>query len=175
MRQQVGVTLAITHTVEGYAEAFGNQLRQCRLQPLAGGHDTGIQCQRSVGVEAQARHVLHRIQERAAGCLDAIAEADAAQTAAPPRLLLPRGEIVEASVRSRHRHVLLELAGIVGEGQAGAKRHLGRRDQVAPAQLERGEAGFVRGDVDQALDRVGGFRPAGAAIGRRGHDVGEYA
>ena len=49
------------------------------------------------------------------------------------------------------------------------------RDEVLAADLDRVHLQFGRQDVHHALDAVGGFRPAGAAIGIRGHGVGEDA
>ena len=71
-------------------------------------------------------------------------------------------------------HVLGEFAGIVGEGEPGLERHRVGRDGVFPPQLRRIDAELVGGDVDDALDDVGGFRPAVAAIGPHRIGVGEH-
>ena len=73
------------------------------------------------------------------------------------------------------QHVAFELAAIIGEGQRGFVWHRVGRNQVAAAQFVRRDAQFARGDIDDALDRVGGFRTPGAAIRRGGHGVGDDA
>ena len=79
-----------------------------------------------------------------------------------------------ASFADAH-HVALELAAVVLEEEPGVVGHGRRRHQVAQAQLEGIEPEIARGDVDQPLDDVGRLGPAGAAIGRVGHRVGEDA
>ena len=81
--------------------------------------------------------------------------------------LLEPGEIGEVE---RHVEALLELAAIVGEGQARFERHRLGRDHVAPAQFDRVDAELGGGDVDHPLDDIGRLGPAIAAIGP--HRVG---
>ena len=74
----------------------------------------------------------------------------------------------------RQVHALLELAAVVGEGEAGLERHRLRRDVVLPAQLGRVHLQLRRRAIDHALDHVGGLRPAVAAIGPARLRVGEH-
>ncbi len=87
----------------------------------------------------------------------------------------PRLETVELGHLRGLLHVAFEFAAVVGEGERGLVRHRLGRDQVDPAQLVRTDAEFARGDIDDALDRIGRLRPAGAAIGRGRHGVGQDA
>ena len=80
---------------------------------------------------------------------------------------LEPGEIGEFE---RQVHVLGELAAIVGEDQPGLERHRLGRDRVAAAQFDRVDAEFGGRLVDHALDDIGEFGPAVAAIGP--HRVG---
>ena len=86
----------------------------------------------------------------------------------------PRLEAALVRGVERHVHVLFELAAIVGEGHAGFERHGARRDGVAAAQFRRIDAGLVGRKIDHALDDVGGFRPAVAAIRPHRLGVGEH-
>ena len=90
------------------------------------------------------------------------------------RLRLARLEALGVGKLQRQVHVLLELAAVVGEGQPGLERHGVGRNVVAPAQLGRIDAEFVGGEIDHALDHVGRFRPAVAAIGPHRIGVGEH-
>ena len=94
-----------------------------------------------------------------------------------PRLLRFRPALLEAldvGQLQRLVHVLGELAGVVGEGEPGLVRHRVRRDGVLPPQLRRIDAQLVGGDIDHALDDVGGLGPAVAAIGPHRIGVGEH-
>ena len=80
-------------------------------------------------------------------------------------------------VRERQRLVedRREVAGVIGGADRGLVRDRLARDQVAPAQPHRIDAGDARGLVDQALQRVVRLRPSGAAIRAGRHRVGEHA
>ncbi len=140
-------------------------------KPLPHRHRSGAQDQRAILRKPQRGQVLRRAQERPAGDLDAVAQADAAQLAARLGVRASCREVVEFRQRRRGLHVAFELAAIVGEGQRGLVRHRFGRDQVAPAQLVRLDAQLARRDVDQPLDRIGCLRPPGAAIRRGRHRV----
>ena len=74
----------------------------------------------------------------------------------------------------RHVEVLGELAAIIGEDQPGLERHRLGRDRVAAAQFDRVDAELGRRLVDHALDHIGEFGPAVAAIGPHRVGVGEH-
>ena len=85
----------------------------------------------------------------------------------------PRREAGIIGEVERHVHAALELAAIIGEGEAGLERHraggmrLRRRSSTAiDAQLGGGE-------IDHALDHIGRLGPAVAAIGPHRIGVGE--
>ncbi len=92
--------------------------------------------------------------------------------AAPERLdpadrgerLFERPRIIAAVVDDR-------LAVAIGD--ADPVRHLVRPDHVAPAHFGRLQPQMARDEVDRALHRERRFRPAGAAIGRVRHLVGD--
>ena len=81
---------------------------------------------------------------------------------------VPVGEL-EAFV-----HDVDEIAAVVGDAGLRLVRHGGRRDEIAPPDLDRVDADDLRGAVEQLLDQIGRLRPAGAAIGRERRGVGEH-
>ena len=86
--------------------------------------------------------------------------------------------LLEAFVVRHHEavfEVLAEVAAVVGVDQRGLERHRLLRDHVAAPQLRGIDAELARGEVDQRLQDIGGFRPAGAAIRAGEHGVGEGA
>ena len=86
-----------------------------------------------------------------------------------------RFEAVVVGERQRLVEDRPEVAAVIGGADGGLVRHRGRRNEIAPPQLGRIDAGDARGLLDHALEHVVRFRPAGAAI-RRGRDrVGEGA
>ncbi len=77
-----------------------------------------------------------------------------------------------ASVRVERR---LVVAGVERESGRGRVREGVRGDEVAPARLHRVLADHAGERVDSTLDRVRGFRTAGAAVGVRRRPVREHA
>ena len=107
--------------------------------------------------------------------LDRVGDADAAKPAACACLLAALIESrMVGNIESRI-HIAFERAAIVRKGQPGLEWHLLRRDHVAPAELDPVDPHFARCLVDRALDRVGGFRPPRAPIGRYRGCVREQA
>ena len=102
--------------------------------------------------------------------LDGVGEANPAQLAALARLGAPALESGEIGERQCHVHALLELAAVVGEGEAGFERHGIRRDVVLAPQFRGIDAELVSGEIDHPLDHIGGLGPAITAI--RPHRVG---
>ena len=72
----------------------------------------------------------------------------------------------------RPRHVGGEFAGVVDLAGRGLVRHRLRPDEILPPQRVRRDADLARGGIDQPLDHIGRFGPAGAAIGIDRHGVG---
>ncbi len=68
-----------------------------------------------------------------------------------------------------------EVAGVVGRADRGLVRDRLARNEIAPPQPDRIDAGDARRLVDEALQRVVRFRPPRAAIRSRRHRVGEHA
>ena len=97
-----------------------------------------------------------------------------AQLAALLRFRPALGEARDVGELERQVHALLELAAVVGEGEAGLERHRLRRDVVLPPDLGRVHLQLGGGEIDHALDHVGRFRPAVAAIGPARMGVGEH-
>ena len=86
------------------------------------------------------------------------------------RFAAPALETGEIGERQRHVHGLFELAAVVGEGEPALERHrLGRNVILAP-QFGGIDAELVGGEIDHALDHIGGLRAAIAAI--RAHRIG---
>ena len=79
--QLVGVAVFLAHVLQRHAEPLRDDLAERRLQPLTHRHRAGTQDQLAVLGEAQCRKVLRWAQERSAGDLDAVGQADAAQLA----------------------------------------------------------------------------------------------
>ena len=76
--------------------------------------------------------------------------------------------LLEASVVGKRDRLVedrLELAGVVGRADRGLVRHGRGPDQVAPAQLDRIDAGDARGLVDELLEHIVGLGASGPAIG----------
>ncbi len=165
-RHLVGVALDVMDLIGVDAEPVAEQLLVDGFVPLALGDRARQQGHRAAAVEAD----FGRFEAAGRGALDRVRDADAAQFAAPARFgaaLLEPGEIGEAE---RHVEALLELAAIVGEGQARFERHRLGRDHVAPAQFDRVDAELGGGEVDHPLDDIGRLGAAVAAIGP--HRVG---
>ena len=109
-----------------------------------------------------------------AGLFEEIADAAAAQLAVLLRLGGALGEAVPVGELEAFVHDLREFAAVVGDAGVVLVRHGARRDEVAPPDLDRIDADHVRGAVEQSLDQIGRFRPAGAAIGLQRRRVGEH-
>src|SRR5450759_4536866 len=123
-------------------------------------------CRRAGAIEAH----LGAFRAGGGGALDGVGKAEPAQLAGFTRWRLARLEAFEIGKLERQVHVLLELAAVVSEREPGLERHRARRNVVAPAQLSGIDAQFVGGEIDHALDHVGGLGPAVAAVGS--HRIG---
>ena len=98
--------------------------------------------------------------------------ADAAEPVAGPRNLAPGLEARPVGGGHRILHVAGEVAAIVGGAGGGGVGHLFRADEVAPANLVRGQADIAGRDINQPFDQIGGFRAPGTAVGVDRHGVG---
>ena len=110
-----------------------------------------------------------------AGDFEITADADAAQFALLPGRLLAHGKtgIVGRDQRAlEHRG---KIAAVVSIAEGGGVGNFLRRNQIAPAQLSRIDAGLVGGGVDQPLHQIAGLGPPGAAIGPGRQGIAEHA
>ena len=71
-------------------------------------------------------------------------------------------------------HHLLELAGVNGELGGRDVRQRRGWNEIDAADRVRRHSHLARRRIDQPLDHVGGFRPAGAAIGADRNGVGAH-
>ena len=161
----VGVAFDDVHVVERHAKPFGDALREGGLVALPAreraDHDIDAALRMHGDIGALARI--------AAGGFEITAQPDAAQLLALARLgaaLLETLPVAELHRALHHRAIGAVVVGdalriLVGKGR--------RRNEIAPAQRDAIEAVLARGFVDQPLDHVNHFRPAGAAIGRGRH------
>ena len=95
-----------------------------------------------------------------------------------PRLAASRLRALTAGVAGKRQRLAedrCEIAAVKGGADGGLVRHGGSRDEIAPPQLCRIDAGDARGFLDHALEHVVRLRPPGAAIGGGRHRVGEGA
>ncbi len=112
------------------------------------------------------------VRRRDAAGLDVAGVAEAALHALGRRGGLARGEALHVGHLERLVEVRRVVADVVGE--AHRRRVRKRGDEVLPADGGRVHLHVARALLDQALDDVGGLRPAGAAIGIDRHGVGEH-
>ncbi len=85
---------------------------------------------------------------------------------------LARLEAGDVGELDRALHRRLVVAGVVGQAD---RRRVGEGlDEVAPAQFGRVDAELARRGLDDALHRVGGLGPAGAAVSVDRRGVGEH-
>src|SRR5215469_6452889 len=100
----------------------------------------------------------------AAGGFEIAAKPDAAQPLAFARL--GAALVKSLPVAQFHRAVHHDAIGavVVNDALRIFVRKRGRRYEIAPAQRDAVEAVLLRGLIDQPLDDVDHFRPAGATI-----------
>ncbi len=114
------------------------------------------------------------------GAFDVAADAEAEIAAGGARLALMAAERLDAADRvERLGEGARIIAAVVDDrlavaiGDADPVRHLVGADHVAAADFGRLQAQGPRRQIDDPLHREGGFRAAGAAIGRVRHLVGD--
>ena len=152
------------------AEPVADDLLERGLVALALVVRAGEQRDRAAAIETD----FGALGARRRGPLDGVGHADAAQLAALARFRAALLEALDVGQLQRLFHDVGEVAGVVGEGEPGLVRHRVRRDRVLPPQLRRIDAELVGGEIDHALDDVGGLGPAVAAIGPHRIGVGEH-
>ena len=103
---------------------------------------------------------------------DVIGKPEAKELAALLRGAAARGKALPVGDLHRPIHILFVAAGIVEHADGIAVRHGVRPHQVLAPQLDPIDAELFGGGVDQPLDGIGHFGPAGAAIGVGRHGVG---
>ncbi len=136
--------------------------------PLARGLRTHQQGQIAGRVETR----LGKLVGRKARLLDIDGVADAAVAAAGPRRCAPARETRHVRGSERVIEIAGEIAAVIDEPERRRIGHRLRPDEVAAAQFVWRDAELARGVIDQALDCVGGLRPAGAAIGINRNGIG---
>jgi hypothetical protein len=160
----------------GHPELIGAHLGQ------RGGDSLPDRGHARVNDDVAGRVDLHaRVLPRAeAGLLQHAAHADADVAALPPRLGLGGTRLVIAGDLQRlieRRPVVAAVVDVL-LGQRGAADlvgHLGRRDEVAPSQLDGVDAEPGRGHVEQALAHERPLVAPGPPIGSGRGLVGEHA
>ena len=167
----MSVSLSIdVHVVERHAEPFRHALRERRLVALPArqraDHDVDAAVRMHGDVGALARI--------AAGRFEVAAEPDAAQPLALARLGAALLEALPVAELHRALHHRAIGAVVVGDALRVLVGKCRRRNEIAPAQRDAIEAVLKRCFVDQPLDHVDDFRPAGAAIGRGAHRGREH-
>ncbi|MEJ2434946.1 MAG: hypothetical protein P8Y53_17975 [Pseudolabrys sp.] len=116
----VGVALDVLHLARVETEPVAHDLLERGLVPLALAVGAGEHGDAAVALEAH----FGAFQAGRASALDGVGQAEAQQLAALSRLRLALLEALAVGQGEREVHVLLELAGVVGEGEAGLERHL---------------------------------------------------
>ena len=172
--EQVAVAPEHLDALGRHAELVAHDLRERRLVALAHRRRSREQRDGAVGIDSQLGGVRVHRRIRPAGHLDRVGDAETAQLAVLPRLGAPLLEAGPIGETERHVHATPELAAVVGEDEARLERHRRGRDQIAASQLDRIDLELARRDVDDALDRVGRLRPAGAAVRPRRRRVREH-
>ena len=169
-RERIGVAGDVVDRVEIEAEPVGEDLRESRRVALP----------RRAGADAHA-HAAGR-QEADIGFLlrlrrrhfHVIGDAEAQELAAAARLFAPRLEVREIGDVECALEIGREIAAVIRDQQRRLPRHVGGAHQIAAADLVAAEPGLARRRIDQPLDDVGAFRPAGAAIGIDPDRVGHH-
>ena len=175
-----GVAVDDVHVLDRHAEPVGDDLRERGLVSLAVGVRAGEHRHRSRGMHADlagleqpgARAERARdVGGRDAAGLDVGRVAQPAQLAAPLGVLAARLEAGDVRDLQRLGERRLVVAGVVEQRD---RRLVGELlDEIAPADLGRVDLQLARGGFDEALDDVGGFRPARAAVRVHRRGVGE--
>ena len=161
----VGVALVDIDVVERHAEPLRHALRKRGLVALPAreraDHDVDPALRMHGDVGALARI--------AAGGFEIAAQPDAAQPLALARFgaaALETRPVAELHGAIHHHAIGAVVVGDALRVLVGKRR---RRNEIALAQRDAIEAVLLRGFVDQPLDDVDDFRPAGAAIRCRAH------
>ena len=169
-RDQVGIALPQPDQRVGNAEPVGEDLRKRRLVALADGLRAGDQRHAAVDLEAD----IDVFVRRAAGALDVVGEAEAAQHAARLAVGAPRGEAGDIGPRQRAIERRREIAAVHREAERVGHRHRRRGHKVAAAQVGAVEAALPRRRVDQPLDDVDRFGKAGTAGDADRRGIGQH-
>src|SRR6185437_8260023 len=149
-RDALGIMRDVIDALERHAEPGVDELREAGLVALAAIHRTKHQ------LDAAAR--FHRyfgaLAREAAGDLDVIADADAAQLAILSRFRLTRGKAPPVGEVERGIHALLVFAVVVGLADGVGIGEGVLRDEILAPQLDRIEAALIGGEIDQPLDDI---------------------
>ena len=156
---------------EWNAETICQDLRKGRCVALAVIQGAGDDGDGTVGLEADAAHLIACVR----GYFQIVADAAPPYLAARTALGLTRGVAVPISGDQRLFHDGGEFAAIIHHAGWRSIWHLLRLDVVTPPQFHTVDAHLARRGLNQALHVVVAFRPSRATIGANRCCVGEYA
>src|SRR5882724_12428786 len=158
-----GVAGAQADSVHGQLQLVRRHLHERGLMALSRGMRAGD------NFDAGPGHVqLDALARRPDWRFDIVGDADAAWT---PGVLLAGSEALVVGAFERALHVAWEIDCVQDKLCRRAIWQISLRHQIAPAYLRAIDAELACREVEQALDRVMGFRPAGAAVGHRWNRV----
>src|SRR5690606_33959479 len=160
-RKLVGIALAHLDLRDIDVELLGNELRVGGRVALA--VRLGADEKRDAAVTVQPD--MSGLGSREGAGLDVGRHADAAQLAAPGRLLPTLFEALPVGALHRRVHVAVEFTHVIHAAGRRGVRELFGLDEVAAANLVGRQLQVARAGVRQLLDQEGRLGPAGAAIG----------
>src|SRR5205807_1506238 len=143
------------------AKPVAHDLLEHCLVALALRDASGKQRQRAGAVEAY----LGAFKSERSGALDRIGNAKTTKLAALFRFRTPLGKALDVRLMTRLIENAFELPAVVRKGEPRLVRHRVRRDEVAPPQLHRIDAGLGGREIDQPLDDISRLGASVAAIG----------
>ena len=168
-KDPVGIPLKNTHLVEAHPQPFGDHLGEHRLVTLSVRVRADMQGERPIWC-----HTDFHSFGLTAGALAMQGKSDAAAQTAPLALGAARRKPGPIGELKGLVQDALEFSRIVDIAARGRVRHGRGMNEIAPANLNRVDAHFAGGLVDEALDHEPGFRFAGAAIRRHHARVGKH-
>ena len=169
--QQVAIGLHQPHALERHPQMGVQHLGEGAPVALAVIQRAGDDGDKTVFLEADLALFLGR----RGGAFQEVADADAAQNAAPRRFRPACRKAIEIAFGQRLVEQRTEFAAIIDAARSRLVWHCRGRDVVQPAQLKRVAAEFARGGFDQPLHEVVALGPPGAAIGADRRRVGQHA
>ena len=180
-RHAAGVAVDDLDVLDRDAELGRDHLREGRLVALAvavrageDGDGAGRVHPHLAGLEQTGARAERAgdVRRRESAGFDVARVAEAAQPALRGRFGLARREAGDVGALEHLVEVRRVVAGVVGQPDRRRIRKFG--DEVLAPDRRRIHLHVARRLFDDALDHVGGFRPAGAAVGIDRRGVGEH-